>query len=170
MITKAPGDAFGGAVAFYHKGPAMTVNVGIALAYSGYSTPFSFADLPVALESDATPTRYTVTLLATVPSDTTPGNVDALVYIGKSFADLSNPYGVNFRDSNVYQVAAPSTPTPTPTNPLVASYLAQIAAATTFDQLTSILNAFYWDYFGGRISYAEYMVLYDAYSARWYQL
>ncbi|MDO8749974.1 MAG: hypothetical protein Q7K03_02355 [Dehalococcoidia bacterium] len=92
------------------------------------------------------------------------------MYLGRSFADLSNPYGVNFRDSNVYQVAAPSTPTPTPTNPLVASYLAQIAAATTYDQLTSILNAFYLDYFGGRLSYEEYMVLYDAYAARWYQL
>ncbi len=58
----------------------------------------------------------------------------------------------------------------TPTNPLVTSYLAQIAAATTYDQLTSILNAFYFDYFGGRLSYEEYMVLYDAYYARWYQL
>jgi hypothetical protein len=62
------------------------------------------------------------------------------------------------------------TVTPTPTQPVfgtVSSYRAQIAAATSRAALDVVRDAFYNDYAAGRLTFAEYQLLYDAYVAQY---
>ena len=54
--------------------------------------------------------------------------------------------------------------------PSVPGYLAQISAATTLAQLETVRQAFEGDYLAGLMRYSDYLILYDAYVARYYQL
>jgi len=82
---KNPGDTYGATLTFQHKGPAMQVWVGIALAYAGASGTCDFAMKQVSVNSDATLVTYTVTVSSTIPQDAPAGtNIGAYGFISKS--------------------------------------------------------------------------------------
>jgi len=111
-IVKMPGDAFGADLSFSYQGPAITVWVGIGLAFAeaiGHNPCLYFAMKQVSLAACASPTNQVVTVTGTIPSTAqVPSTYDAQKFISKTQPVAGqqppNDFGVNNWDDDVYSI------------------------------------------------------------------
>jgi len=111
-IVKMPGDSFGADLSFTYQGPAITVWVGIGLAFAeliGHNPMLYFAMKQVSLPACATATPQTVTVTGTIPTTAqVPSTYDAQKFISKAQPQVGaqppNDFGVNNWDDDVYSI------------------------------------------------------------------
>ena len=111
-VVKMPGDSFGADLSFSYQGPAITVWVGIGLAFAelvGHNPILYFAMKQVSLPACASPTTQTVTVTGTIPTSAqVPSTYDAQRFISKTQPVAGqqppNDFGVNNWDDDVYSI------------------------------------------------------------------
>ena len=111
-IIKVPGSDFGTRINYQHIGPAVTVWIGIGLAYgipTGHNPPFVYAMIQVPIPAALIWTGYYTDVAGVIPMDAEDGkliDVTRFISIAQPIVGQQpgNDYGINGWDDEVYAI------------------------------------------------------------------
>jgi hypothetical protein len=113
VVSKLPGSTFGATLTFTYQGPAITVWVGIGLAFAeaiGHNNNLYYAMIQKSIPACSSPTIQTALVNSTIPSNAqVPSTYDAQKFISKTQpvvgAVAPDDFGINNWDDDVYSIA-----------------------------------------------------------------